>query len=633
VCSLLESTEPEVGAVLAAAMDPEGDALAAGNPLDAVIKEARQQIDQYQANRETLNELKSELAEERDELARSWRDTVVDDMEGLVALETNVNKIRTRLEITEAEIERTLQEIEAATTPENISRTRVSVDFDRLNDRLRTAGLAPVDAGAIERSVQNAAGAFEAWHEYNRDSILDILPIRDRVSEAKERYLSHLNDIDDRFVQVSPTNGDDLEQEFHSQSSVPEQFDAVREALREERMRRHKRISNELETMLVEWDLSEVADPYRNRWEGGDFDIELPDIPDDGTDRIETAMADGFNPRSAEAALDSLLAAQSGAGSGGVVRSILDEALIGPVERRQERLDREAARVERELEQYDRLREIVTTLGEAFDGIGPAHPVVSDPSPMRLNPDDPYVTKIAADDMLSLVQYRDIGEADILYERSLESESQKVERHFCQGVEKKVVQNHDISGRSQDLYETVTGFDGKHVDADNSGYNGHTVVNAFLSRAFPDDERDSDGPVRTGVREVFEDSGFLSGGPSNYHHESFEFGGPWDLSLVTFVSGAILDNIQGIKQYKQAYDEQQTELGDAIRVRHTHGLDGRDSQLGDGGQSGFVYRDSLLDLDDPDDVYTLLDSSEDEMVDILLDQYLKRTIVPGSTST
>jgi hypothetical protein len=633
VCSLLESTEPEVGAVLAAAMDPEGNALDAGKRLDAVIKEARHQLDQRQANRETLDELKSELAEERDELARSWRDTVVDDMEGLIALATNVNKIRTRLEIAEAEIERTLQEIEAATTPESISRTRVSVDFDRLNDRLRTAGLAPVDAGTIERSVQNAAGAFEAWHEYNRDSILDILPIRDRVSEAEERYLSRINDIDDRFVQVSPTNGDDLEQEFHSQSSVPEQFDAVREELREERMRRHKRISNELETMLVEWDLSEVADPYRDRWEGEDFDIELPDIPDDVTDRIETAMANGFNPRSAEAALNSLLAAQSGAGSGGVVRSILDEALIGPVERRQERLDREAARVERELEQYDRLREIVTTLGGAFDGTGPAHPAVSDPSPMRLNPDDPYVTKIAADDMLSLHQYRDIGEADILYERSLESESQKVERHFCQGVEKKVVQNHDISGRSQNLHKTVTGFDEKRVDADNSGYDGHTVVNVFLSRAFPDDVYNSDGPVCTGVREVLEDSGFLSGGPSNYHHESFEFGGPWDLSLVTFVSGAILDNIQGIKQYKQAYDEQQTELGDAIRVRHTHGLDGRDSQLGDGGQSGFVYRDSLLDLDDPDDVYTLLDSSEDEMVDLLLDQYLKRTIVPGSTST
>lgn len=633
VCSLLESTEPEVGAVLAAAMDPEGNALDAGKRLDAVIKEARHQVDQYQANRETLDELKSELAEERGELARSWRDTVVDDMEGLIALETNVDEIRTRLEIAEAEIERTLQEIEAATTPENISRTRVSVDFDRLNDRLRTAGLAPVDAGAIERSVQNAARAFEAWHEYNRDNILDILPIRDRMSEAKERYLSRLNDIDDRFVQVTPTNGDDLEQEFHSQSSVPEQFDAVREALREERMRHRKRISNELEAMLVEWDLSEVAGPYRDRWEGEGFDIELPEIPDDVTDRIETAMADGFNPGSAEAALDSLLAAQSGAGSGGVVRSILDEALIGPVERRQERLDREAARVERELEQYDRLREIVTTLGEAFDGTGPAHPVVSDPSPMRLNPDDPYVTKITADDMLSLNQYRDIGEADILHDRFLKSESRKVERHFRQGAEEKVVQNHDISGRSQDLYKTVIGFDGKRVDADNSGYDGHTVVNVFLSRAFPDDVYNSDGPVCTGVREVFEDSGFLSGGPSNYHHESFEFGGPWDLSLVTFVSGAILDNIQGIKQYKQAYDEQQTELGDAIRVKHTHGLDGRDSQLGDESQSGFVYRDSLLDLDDPDDVYTLLDSSEDEMVDILLDQYLKRTIVSGSTST
>ena len=442
-----------------------------------------------------------------------------------------------------------------------------------------------------------------------------------------------LNDIDDRFVQVTPTSGDDLEQEFQCQSSVPEQFDAVREALREERMRHHKRISDELEAMLVEWDLSEVADPYRDRWECEDFDSELPDIPDDVTDRIEAALTDGLDAKSAEAALDNLLTAQSGAGSGGVVRIILDEALIGPVKRRQERLDGEAARVEGELEQYDRLREIVTTLGEAFDGTGPAQPVVSDPSPMRLNPDDPYVTEIAADDMLSLYRYRDIGQADILYERGFETEYRKVERHFCQGVEEKVIQNHDVSGRSRNLNETMTGIYEAGVNADSTGYNGYNVVNVFLSRAFPDDVYNSDGPVCTDVREIFEGSGFLSGGQSNYHHESFEFGGPWDLSLVTFVSGVILDNIQGIEQYKQAYDEQQAKLGDAIRVRHTHGLDGRDSQFDDGARSGFVYRDSLLDLDDPNDVYTLLDSSEEEMADILHDQYLERTILRGSTST
>ena len=628
VRSILQSEDTEVGEALAATLDPQ-DGFTAIERLDAVVDETEHQLHRYRANRQTLDELESVLIEERDELETSWCNAVMDDIDGLLALETHAEAVRTRLEPIGTEIERSLGTIENARTPENLPWEQFSIDFGRLNERLQTLGIEPVDVNAIDRSIEHAAAAFEAWHEYNRDSLLDALPIRDRKADAREQYLTHVEAVDDRFVQVAPAGGHDLETEFQCRSSVRDRFDEIRAELDEKRAYHRARLGDELEQVVSESDLSDVVDPYRDRWEGDDFDIELPNVPDNASDRIEAAVAEEFDAESADAALDGLLAAESDGEGAGVVRSILDEALVEPIRRRRERLEADASDAEARLERYDRLREIVTGVGMEFDGIGPAHPEVPDPSPVDLDSDDPYVTKIESNDQWGLLQYHDIADSGVWTDRSMGNEKRKIERYFEKRFVEEAIRNTDLNGLTNRLIGTKN-TDGQYTDATSARYGGHHVANVFLSRAFSDDWAPTD-PITTDIRDLFEDSSlyFRSDG-DGYSHRSVGFGAPWDLSMVTFVSGVFLDNIRGIERYKQAYESQQAESGGAIRSRHAHGLDGRDSWLGDGGERGYVYRDTLLDLDDPDDLYTLLDSTETEMIETLLEQYIERATVPGS---
>jgi hypothetical protein len=628
VRSILQSEDTEVGEALAATLDPQ-DGFTAIERLDAVVDETEHQLHRYRANRQTLDELESVLIEERDELETSWCNAVMDDIDGLLALETHAEAVRTRLEPIGTEIERSLGTIENARTPENLPWEQFSIDFGRLNERLQTLGIEPVDVNAIDRSIEHAAAAFEAWHEYNRDSLLDALPIRDRKADAREQYLTHVEAVDDRFVQVAPAGDYDLETDFQCRSSVRDRFDEIRAELDEKRAHHHARLGDELERLVSESDLSDVVDPYRDRWEGDDFDIELPNVPDNASDRIEAAVADGFDAESTDAALDGLLAADPDSEGSGVVRAILDEALLEPVRSRQERLDTDASDAEARLERYDRLREIVTGVGMEFDGIGPAHPEVPDPSPVDLDSDDPYVTKVESNDQWGLLQYHDIADSGVWTDRSMGNEKRKIERYFEKRFVEEAIRNTDLNGLTNRLIGTKN-TDGQYTDATSARYDGHHVANVFLSRAFSDDWAPTD-PITTDIRDLFEDSSlyFRSDG-DGYSHRSVGFGAPWDLSMVTFVSGVFLDNIRGIERYKQAYESQQAESGGAIRSRHAHGLDGRDSWLGDGGERGYVYRDTLLDLDDPDDLYTLLDSTETEMIEALLEQYIERATVPES---
>ena len=624
--NVLESEDPEAGEALAATVEPEG-AFTAMQRLDPLVDEAEHWLHRYRTNRETLDELESAVAEERDVLEASWRTAVKDDIEALVALEANAEAIRARFETIETEVERSLGTIEDAKTPENLPWDQFSLDFGGLNERLRAVGIESVEVDAIERSVEYAAAAFEAWHEYNRDSLLDALPIGDRKADAREQYLTRIRAVDDRFVEIHPAGENDLETVFQCRSPVRDRFDEIRAELDEKRAHHRARLGDELERLVFEADLSDVVDPYRDRWEGDDFDIALPGVPDDASDRIEAAVADGVDAESADAALDGLLATDPDGEEAGVVRTILDEALVEPVRRRRERLETGASDIEQRLERYDRLREIVTDLGIEFDSTGPARPEVSDPSPVDPDSDDPYVTKIEADDQLGLLQYHDIAGSGVWTEQGVENERDRIESYFRMFADD-AVRNTVLNRLSNRLIE-IRAIDKEYSDATKTAYDGHNVTNVFLSRAFPDCAN-PEGKFFDDIHETFEMSELYLG-RNGYDHQSVGFGAPWDLSLVTFIGGVFLDNITGIERYKQAYEEVRAESGDAIRIRHAHGLDGRDPRIGDGTERGYVYRDSLLDLDDPDDLYTLLDSSEREMVDTLLEEHIERVGIPDSS--
>jgi hypothetical protein len=95
-----------------------------------------------------------------------------------------------------------------------------------------------------------------------------------------------------------------------------------------------------------------------------------------------------------------------------------------------------------------------------------------------------------------------------------------------------------------------------------------------------------------------------------------------------------LDNLRPVIQpsdgYMRSYESQRDELAESVRIRHVHGVDGRDGTISSPGEGGYVYRDSMLDLDDAEDLYNLLDGNEDEVVRMFLEDYVDRKTFPSS---
>jgi hypothetical protein len=104
--------------------------------------------------------------------------------------------------------------------------------------------------------------------------------------------------------------------------------------------------------------------------------------------------------------------------------------------------------------------------------------------------------------------------------------------------------------------------------------------------------------------------------------------------MITFIGGIFLDNlhpvIQPLDGYLSSYESQRDELAESVRIRHVHGVDGRDESISPPGEGGYVYRDSMLDLDDPEDLYRLIDGNEEEVVEMLLDEYVGKMTFPSS---
>jgi hypothetical protein len=98
--------------------------------------------------------------------------------------------------------------------------------------------------------------------------------------------------------------------------------------------------------------------------------------------------------------------------------------------------------------------------------------------------------------------------------------------------------------------------------------------------------------------------------------------------MVTFVGGVFLDNIDvvtGDSGYRSRYLKQRTALEEGVIVRHTHGIDGTDSDLSERGRGAYLVRRDLLDMNDVDDRNRLIASTEGELRRHLLDNYVEVT--------
>ncbi|MGQ4555516.1 tubulin-like doman-containing protein [Halobellus sp. GM3] len=623
--------EDEVKEALTAAIYPNRDGWVGGTRLGDNVNQLEREIEQHETNLGILDDLESDLLPARDHNKQAWREEVEDDIDLLVALETHGEEIRSQLQELEEKLEGAFRTINNANDPGEIPQNLLDFDFVHLNERLTAVELDPVDSDAIQRTVDRAADAYEAWYEINDGGILSSF-LGDK-EDAKDRYRDYIDEIDDRYVLVSPTGErDDFDHDFDCEFVANGAFDSVAGRLDEKRERHLEYVIRQFEETVAEFDAADVVEEYRAQWVGDDFRLEWPGDTADASSDLRERLTSDLDVRSADELLDELLADGTGYEDAGIAHVAFHDAYVGPVEAERDRIDADVSELRGRVDIYERLREIVMNRGENFDGIGPARPQMDDIPTTTLNSDSPYVTKTKSVDQTGLRQYADIAESGI-WQKQDSDEMRKIRTHFERFAEN-VGRNTDIVGLSKRRIEVATGSGaGEYSDVTNPVFDGHYVGNVFMGRPFPNENPAH--PIFDSVKETLDDSSlYFREGENGYSQQSVGFGAPWDLSMLTFIGGVFLDNLRPIRQpskgYKNSYESQREELREGVRIRHVHGVDGKDDTIGEDGEGGYVYRDRLLDLDDADDLYTLLDATEEEMVDILLDEYVGKTTFPSS---
>jgi hypothetical protein len=628
--------EDEVREAVDSAIDAGADGFIGSRRLEDRVNSLNRETDTHESNLEVLDDLEGDLEDARDYVMESWRESVEDDLELLVELDTNADEVRERLQTLNSEFEDQLRTISQANSPDNVPAGGLSFNFDRLNSQLREIGIDPIDGQKISESIEQTKRAYEVWHELNNGGgILGKIGFGDK-QEKENEYVAYADSVDEAgYIDITPTGErGDFEQDFSCSPTSEGLFEDVISEIEEKRRRIRHRVIQEFKTAISEFEASDAVEDHRAQWQGDGFDLAWPGDTGDAVPTLQDQLED-LDAESADAVLDDLLADGTGYGDPGTVYVAFTDAYLGPIESKRSELHDAIEEKEERAQVYKSLREVVVQYDDAFNGTGPSRPEVDDAQRIDIGSetDSPYVTKVEAEDQLSLLQYEDIADSGVWTDRSMENEKYKIGRFFEKRFAENAITDTGLNCLANRLIETKN-LGGEYTDATSTRYDGHYVGNIYMSRAFPDQEDPGD-EIFQSIQDVFRDSNlhFRDGG-DGYTHESKSYGAPWDLSMVTFIGGIFLDNLHPVIQptdgYLSSYESQRDELAESVRIRHVHGVDGRDESISSPGDGGYIYRDSMLDLGDPEDLYRLIDGNEEEVVEMLLDEYVGSTTFPSS---
>jgi hypothetical protein len=288
---------------------------------------------------------------------------------------------------------------------------------------------------------------------------------------------------------------------------------------------------------------------------------------------------------------------------------------VSEVERRiTERLDE----LRGEQQRYDELRALIDEDGARFarGGTGPTELDTTFEAPTR--DQYTYTKHVPPAGDQSLLRYDDIGEAK-LWESNERRNMLRSLEEFARNVA-------SADERLPLLSRTIQGdpnrYDGSMASPQ---YDQHRLKTVFMSPMFETGESPS-GLDR--VEDKLRANIWTPAGSDGYQQHCVGFGGPWDLSMVTFVGGVFLDNIDvvtGDSGYRSRYLKQKNALEEGVVVRHTHGIDGKDADLCEHGRGAYLVRRDLLNMNDVHDRNRLIASNEGELRRYLVDNYVEVT--------
>jgi hypothetical protein len=563
-----------------------------------------------------------ELAPRIERRLEEWRTSVEADVARLVSLDDNADHIQRLLTALDDAIDDAITHINEAERVDDLDPTPFTfADFDELNHRLREVGLGEVDASKLRSNLNDGLRETKAYW----------LKKEEVESSTFKRFLKGTGDLEDEYsYTVASLDNDlvsltDFDEEFDCAFIGPD-FAAQATDLTEERQELLTRIEEsyrsalndigvKASTMAEFLDVDVIADHLpewtpRVTWPG-----DVSEYPA----RLRAELEDDVSDRTADALLDRLCASGASAGrEPGVVYAGFDAAYREPVADVEARIAGRLEELRAQQRRYDDLRELIDEDGARFarSGTGPKELDTTFEAPLRDR--YTYTKHVPPGGDQSLLRYDDIGEAN-LWETNERRNMLRSLEEFARNVA-------SADERLPLLSRTIQGDPSRYEGSmANPQYDQHRIKTVFMSPMF------ETGATPAGldrVEDKLRANIWTPAGSDGYERHCVGFGGPWDLSMVTFVGGVLLDNISvvsGDSGYRARYLKQKESLEEGVIVRHTHGIDGKDADLCTYGRGAYLVRRDLLDVNDVHDRNRLIASNEGELRRHLLDNYVEVT--------
>ncbi|AXG08373.1 tubulin-like doman-containing protein [Haloplanus rubicundus] len=581
--------------------------------------DARERRNDLEVKKEAVEAVAAEMQGEGvlEREGKAWKADVQSTVEKILAIRHEGDEVQNLLKNLEGAIDDAIQAIDDADRTNELREQDMPDifgfdEFDDLNEKLADVGM---EEEQIEKS--DIRPSIDALREAKRiklnakgmsigQKLVSLVPLITVETEGGGEYEAELNSVDDNLFNYQDDFGESFYCRFTAKGEFTNKADMLDGTLDEH----VKAVAGALEDRLAdlsfdrEWFLEKVD----AEWEAdGEPDISWPGDVDKHVDDLKTELKT-TDADDASDLLDALLQSEDEGGLGntdaGVSHRILEAGIFGPVDDLESQLEDAFEEANEMYERYHELLDIIGEEGESYEE-GQRRPNINfDTTTTNGN----YVSRISASDSDRLVNRSDMVDAELHLDEAEKLENQ-ITNNFRDNAndvrlplkEREIKINRDVTEGTEDtIYE-------------------HVAVQAFMGRAFG--ERD---PEEYGAEDVEETlDGLLSLRPDDngYASATVPYGAPWDISLVTFVGGIFLDNLAPVqnssKGYHLAHEEQREKLAQSIRVRHTHGLDGLDKSLTpDTGKGAFVYRDPLIDLDDPTERSAFVDATEEERMEI-----------------
>lgn len=535
--------------------------------LEGKLEDARDRQDRLesdlQAARDELETLRDERSEHIRRELNEWESAVERDVEMYRRL-SDLN-VDARLNELHGALETFQNEVVGAgdkEAVEAVSGQQVHTKLDQLENELNDVG---IDISEKKQAINSSLPALrrtkKAFLEINQEegTFEKIAPWKssteEQRKEATQDYRMKKNELDDKnvFTVGQPGTSYTADISFNA-DDVRKRVDRRREDLR-----------------------ASVVSQLRSQ---------LDSVDTRKLEQLESAMESGADlSRLANVVEDALREQVAGTAEVEQRASDLEDEL--------EETTHTAEVYEKTVELFQQLNGIRETCREkhqSFQSKRNEHQEESTPGTRTVSTQESeyvYVKNVKPNDVLRTTGDTDIAQSNLFKNRQ---ESQRLQNNI-----EELARN----ARNQNY----TGLKRRKFSIGGRRYNDVKIRVGLMSRAV--NEMDTG---EYNLKELF--SGSFDIG-NNGHNQDFttwqrDIGGPWDIGLSVFINGIFLDNLRKVVDadgYFAGYQEQHRQLGDDILVHHSYGLD----------QGYYVRRQSVLNMEDPDDVeFYLRDSVEIE---------------------